>query len=385
MISSGELTAKIVIKSDHKREDGTHKLYLQCFVRGEKVMLPLDLAVPLKDFDKKGQRVKKSHPHHGDINLVLEKARSKVFQIGLDFRLRDKVLTRELLRKEYFDPTPNTDFLAFCKHYHEQQRGYLEEGTWRGKNGTLKNLEKWREELLFSELSVATLKDFIKYLRQRNLKESTVQTQIKNVKTWLYAAQASGLNIPFNIKDLKVRHPRSMVEHLTQEEVRILHRYYNNEFCPDPHRKTLKIFLFGCFTGMRYQDIADLTWQNIDGDRIMFVPRKTQRSNKVVSFRLPQKAIELLDHDHDQPFLQVYTNQVANRYLKEIGRMVGVKKRIKFHMSRHTFATIFLEMGGNIEVLKELLAHTNIRETMIYVSVTNTRKDDQVANLDNFL
>lgn len=385
MNSSGELTAKIVIKTDHQREDGTHKLYLQCFVQGQKLMLPLEISVPLKDFDRKAQRVKKSHPNHNDINLILEKSRARVFQIGIDFRLRDKNLTRDLLRQEYYDPTPNTDFLAFCQHYHDQQRGFLEEGTWKAKQGAISNMRKWRKELLFSELSIATFNDYVRHLRGRGLRESTVQGQLKNIKTWLYAADSAGMKVPFTIRDLKVKHPKSSIEHLTQEEVRTLVKYYQNEFCPDPHRKTLKIFLFACFTGVRYSDITELTWDNIEDDRLTFVPKKTHKSNKFVSFRLPKKAIDLLDHGHDKPFIQVYANQVANRYLKEIGRMVGMRKKIKFHMSRHTFATMFLEMGGDIEVLKEVMAHSNIRETMIYVKVTNRRKDDQVANLDRFL
>jgi site-specific recombinase XerD len=67
-----------------------------------------------------------------------------------------------------------------------------------------------------------------------------------------------------------------------------------------------------------------------------------------------------------------------NKHLKDIARAVGIRKKLTFHISRHTFATRFLESGGAIEVLQQLLGHTDIATTMIYVTVSSRRKRQQI-------
>ena len=46
--------------------------------------------------------------------------------------------------------------------------------------------------------------------------------------------------------------------------------------------------------------------------------------------------------------LPVTTNQYSNIYLKKIGELCGLKKKLTFHLSRHTFATLTLSKGINL-------------------------------------
>jgi integrase len=46
--------------------------------------------------------------------------------------------------------------------------------------------------------------------------------------------------------------------------------------------------------------------------------------------------------------------------------LLEVKPTAHFHSLRHGFATKFLEQGGNIQLLKVLMGHTNISTTDIY-------------------
>jgi site-specific recombinase XerD len=58
-----------------------------------------------------------------------------------------------------------------------------------------------------------------------------------------------------------------------------------------------------------------------------------------------------------------------------------IPKRVSFHTSRHTYATLHLTYGTSIEVLKELLGHKDVRETQIYAKIIDRKKVEAVRNL----
>ena len=70
----------------------------------------------------------------------------------------------------------------------------------------------------------------------------------------------------------------------------------------------------------------------------------------------------------------VKSNQKTNEFLKEIGSITGIKKKLHFHLSRHTFATtITLNNGVSLEAVGKMLGHTNSSSTQIYAKMNNDR------------
>ena len=57
---------------------------------------------------------------------------------------------------------------------------------------------------------------------------------------------------------------------------------------------------------------------------------------------------------------------------------------ISFHSARHTFATLFLEKLNDVAVLQQLLGHSNIRQTMEYVHVSEKKKIEQMKIFDSY-
>ena len=57
-------------------------------------------------------------------------------------------------------------------------------------------------------------------------------------------------------------------------------------------------------------------------------------------------------------------------------------KKITFHTSRHTFATLLYTNGADIYTISKLLGHKSISSTQIYASVIDKKKIEAVALLD---
>ena len=63
-------------------------------------------------------------------------------------------------------------------------------------------------------------------------------------------------------------------------------------------------------------------------------------------------------------------------------REVGILKRVTAHTLRHSFATHFLESGGDLFTLQKLLGHTNIRTTIGYIHVQRSNLKKITSPLD---
>ena len=102
--------------------------------------------------------------------------------------------------------------------------------------------------------------------------------------------------------------------------------------------------------------------------------------------------------------LPVISNQMYNKYLKEVCKAAKLNEpfvRTRFrgnekievpskkwevvssHSSRHTYAILSLERGMKVEVLQQLLGHTDIEQTMDYVKITDRVKAGAVDQFWN--
>ena len=78
---------------------------------------------------------------------------------------------------------------------------------------------------------------------------------------------------------------------------------------------------------------------------------------------------------------------LINRSLQEIGHKLDINKRITNHLSRHSITSISKGLGVDIYDLKNMLGHTSVKQTEIYVnslstltSIENTKKISNILD-----
>lgn len=150
-------------------------------------------------------------------------------------------------------------------------------------------------------------------------------------------------------------------------------------------------FIFACFTGLSYSDVANLTSNNLcsfNGEKWILIRRqKTDVSSKIPLLPQAQEILEKYkDYEtSDGRLLPLPCNQVINRHLKQIQAICGIEKKLTFHMARHSFATLALCKGVSIETVGQVLGHKWLKTTQIYAKVLPSKVAAEMNQMANRL
>ncbi len=162
------------------------------------------------------------------------------------------------------------------------------------------------------------------------------------------------------------------------------------------HRLLLGL-LYGC--GLRCMEVRSIRLAHIDYDRkTLLVPMTKGHRDRYVPLsnmliRGIQKYIECeapTDYLFGMPrenraggeFDSRYSQRGVQWAVKEAAKAAGIKKPMNVHTLRHTYATHLLEDGLNILTIKNLLGHSSIETTMVYLHVANSERVNPFSPLD---
>lgn len=337
---------------------------MKLVIYGQKLLIPLGFSIHPDLFDDKKRRVKSKCKQANDYNALIDHELSRVHKIMTDFRLRDQQLTKQIFLEEYHNPDLRRDFIRFFER--EVEKRDIRQTTRRSNRKTLQKLKRFRDELPFHNLTPGFLEDFESYLRHDlgNCK-NTRACDMKHLKIYIRLALRRGIKFEDPFQAYQISMTPTNPTFLTEEEVNRLIRYYHDEHTPRTHRNVLQYFLFACFTGLRISDLRLVNYEDIQNNCLVLTPSKTRSYQKQVSIPLSDAAWDYITVESG-PLFHCYSDQVSNRFLKEVAFACDIQKNITTHVGRHTFATLALSKGMRLEYVSEVLGHSSIKTTEIY-------------------
>lgn len=149
----------------------------------------------------------------------------------------------------------------------------------------------------------------------------------------------------------------------------------------DPDSVVEKAFFFACYTGLRYSDVSQLSWEDLqieNGNMEMNIVMK--KTDKCLKMKLSKKAMAQLPQEIERKgkIFQLPSRTTMMRHIKQWSMSAHINKNVVFHTARHTFGTLLAEKGVAIEVIQKLMGHDSINTTSVYVDVTDKAKDAAV-------
>ena len=341
--------------------------------------ISLDINVNPKEWDSKKERLMPISKENQDLNLILDNIKSKITHIKTSYRLSDRVLTPETLKKEFLSGMPRIRFTAFYKMMLEEEKVLMEIGSYKRYFSVLKKIEAYDDDVTFMDIDQGWLDKFRKHLRGIGNASTTVAGNIAAIKKFLGLALKSGIKLSINIDEIEVGSTKGNRTSLSTHELKRCAGYYFSDYIADSHRLILGYFLFSCMTGLRISDVQRLSRSNFMDDYVSFIAKKTQKDQSIAMNR---KAREIVAHE-PLLFVKKFADQHINDELKKIMAILKIQKKVTFHVARHTFATSFLRAGGAVEKLQILLGHSDISQTMIYSHIVRADANAEVFLLDD--
>lgn len=64
-----------------------------------------------------------------------------------------------------------------------------------------------------------------------------------------------------------------------------------------------------------------------------------------------------------------YTEQSIRLMMKKYTKLAGIERNITPHMFRHSFATYLIEEGVDVSCVQQILGHSSIKTTQIYIHI----------------
>ena len=294
------------------------------------------------------------------------------------------------------------DFVRVCGRQNDWTHSTFE------KFAAVKNhLKNFRSELSFDFFDEEGLTEYVQYLREvREMRNSTIGKQLSFLKWFLRWSFKQGMhsNNAYDTFKPKLKDTQKKIIFLTWEE---LNRF--REFKIPPTKQALErvrdVFLFQCFTGLRYSDVFNLRRSDIKGDHIEVTTVETSDS-LIIELNDHSKAIlekyKDVEFENDKA-LPVITNQKMNDYLKELAELAEINEPVRqtyykgneridevtpkyallgTHAGRRTFICNALALGIPPQVVMKWMGHSDYKAMKPHIDIADDIKANAMSKFN---
>ena len=255
-----------------------------------------------------------------------------------------------------------------------------------------RDLRKFHEFLLdnkiesFSEVSDNTVLTYQLHLQNLGRSAATVSRNLATLRTFFGYLLDEGLITKNPTRKLvSPKAERKMPKVLTLTEVDCLLNQPDIESETGKRDRAMLELLYA--SGIRVTEMVSLDLDDVNID-IGYIRCKNERSKDriipigkmakdAVSSYIDLSRDELAKDDTSALFVNYYgkrlTRQGFWKIVKRYTQMAGIDKPITPHTLRHSFATHLIQNGADLKSVQEMLGHSDISTTQMYIELSRTR------------
>lgn len=409
----------------HKRaaDDDRAALRMRFSMHGDRFDIPMHIHVDVSKWDVTHQRITGATRDALSTNHTIGEWRTKMEELMATYELIEKRIPSMSEIKDKFNIAIGRDYAEFVQQHNffhlwdkftqsEGAKNQWSESTFKKFRGIKKHVVDFNPNLSFDILNEDTMQDYLTYLNSLGFKNTTISKEISYIHWFLRWAATRGYytgNVQKTFKPkLKGTDGNSKeIIYLTPEEIQRMRDY---QFKQDEKylEETRDVFLFCCFTGLRFSDVEKLRTSDIKNNFITVVTQKTTDGLRIELNKHSRAILEKYKHANLPRYkaLPVKHNQVMNRQIKDVAQMCGIDEptRIVYfqgsqrqedvlpkyelittHCGRRTFVVTALRLGIPAEVIMKWTGHSDFDAMKPYIKIVDELKEREMTRFDNFL
>lgn len=244
-------------------------------------------------------------------------------------------------------------------------------------------------------LNAEILRKYALFLRRRGICDNSYKTYIKGIKAylhWLFEEDYTALNFSDKLKLPKAQ--RKTIDILNPAEIKIILSSFDTKSFQGLRNYCICALMLD--SGLRRGEVIRLKVSDVhifEGYAVINGKGNKQRlvplGNNSKRYLIKYINLRPIDSDSSALFLTKQKKPITNSTIARIFKTLQAQKvaqgsltrRIYPHLLRHTFATSYLENGGNIYALQQILGHTTLDMVKKYVHLTQAKT---VVNFSNY-
>jgi site-specific recombinase XerD len=235
------------------------------------------------------------------------------------------------------------------------------------------------------QLTEQHLRDYLLYLKnEKQFAPGSLKVAFNGIKFFYTFTEPRNWA---TLRNLRVPKQRTLPDVLTSDEVRRL-----IDAVRTPHNQAYFWTVYSC--GLRLNEGLHLQVGDVDSrrmmlhvhrgkgakDRYIILPSRTLRTLRDYwkTHRHPQWLFPAIGRDRKtaptagQPMGKASVQGAMRRVVQQL----GIRKAISIHSLRHSYASHLIEAGASIRRVQQLLGHTSLRTTMVYLHLTEPGQED---------
>jgi len=360
---------KIFLRQRKQTSKGTISLYLEIY-KGT-TQTPDGKTKPIREYEYLNLYLidKPTNPIHRQQNKEnLKLAKSIQAKRELEIKNGNYGFTNEFKKQ--------TNFIEYFKNLVSKKETKGNLGNWYSTQIHLENFAG--SNVTFKDIDLQFAERFKDFLNKAKKKDGKPLSN--NSKASYFAKFRACLNEAVKEKIIygnpavetgNFKTTETQREYLTLDEVRKLAQ---TECRYDVLKRA---FLFSCLTGLRWSDIQNLVWNDVqkinNNWRVHFKQQKTKGQQYL---DINQQAKDLMlevGKPDERVFVGLQYSDYFNVALQMWVLKAGITKYITFHCARHTFAVLQLTLGTEIYTLSKMLGHSELKTTQIYAKIVDEK------------
>ena len=389
------------LKRNAPKSNGLVPVMCRITVNGKISQFSCKLDVDEKHWDVKTGRMTGRSVVALEANRMLDKIRVGINKAYQDICDKDNYVTAEKVRNAFLGMGMNHEtLLAVFRQHNEdyaKQVGKIKSQRSYWKYCTVYNhlsefiRQRYKvSDIALKELAPAFITDFELFLRtEKNHCTNTIWSYMMPFKRIIYMSINNGWLQRDPFYAYSITKEETKRGFLSKEEIKML---IEGSFKKKSYELIRDLFIFCCFTGLSWTDMANLTKENlqISFDGHLWIKTNRQKTGTETNLRLLEVPLRIIKKyegcSEDGKLLPVPCYPNCKNGIKVIAKECGIEKNVTWHMSRHSFATtVCLSNDMPIETLSKMLGHRSIRTTQIYAKITAEKVSNDMEKLSQAL